>query len=137
MNSETFTISSRVGWGIVQCAVDFSSIDFSGYFICTTPFIFIFITVKEGCYNNVVDNSVVKLILPIKPWWISTISFQGHVKPINKKVVNICSFRQSAILINCHMFVWTFSFLFYSGWSEWVWLVLSWMQWGRSRVLLS
>ena len=104
MNVGNFTIPSKVMWGVVQCTVDFSSIEFSGCFRYTTKFIFILITAKGGCSNHVVDNSVVTFIILIEPLCIYSISFQGYFKLINKKISNICWCFQNSILINSHIF---------------------------------
>ena len=85
---------------------EFSYIDFSRCLSCTTSFIFMLKTVKKGCSNHVVDNSVIKFILTIEPWCTSTSILQGYVKLINKKVSKICWFFQSAILIHSHKLAW-------------------------------
>ena len=87
MNNWNFSITGKVRRGVVQRAVDVASIDFSGCFSHTTTFVFKSITVNEGCYNHVFYTSVVKLIIPIYPWFISNISFQGYIKFIKKRSV--------------------------------------------------
>ena len=107
------TITSKVSWGIVQCTVDFLSINFSGCLSCKISFILILITVKDGCYNHIVYTFDVTLILPIQQWYIATISFQVCVKLIDKRFSNISLFFQSTILMNYHMFAWTLFILQY------------------------
>ena len=65
MNTGMFTTPNKMSWCIIQRTVDFSFIDFSGYFSLITLFIFMFITAKEGLSNKVVYNSVVEFILLI------------------------------------------------------------------------
>ena len=74
INARTFIISCKMWWGVVQCAVEFVSIDFSGCFRCTLKVIFTLITVKESFSNHVMYTLVAAFITIIYPWWIYTSS---------------------------------------------------------------
>ena len=80
MNTGIFYIPDKVLWGVFQFTINFASINFSGCFLHTKPFFWIFIAVNECCYKNDAYNSVVALILPTDTWYIYTSRFQGQIK---------------------------------------------------------
>ena len=120
------TITCKVRWGILQCAVEFAYRYFFWYLLCTEPFVCMLITSKNACSYHAVYASVVSFILYIEPIWITTSSFHGYLNSTTSKLVTPVEFSKapySSTLISLHGCCSLFNFV-----------NMKWMMWTGYRL---
>ena len=84
VDDRIFTIPCKVRWDVVQSTVYSTSINICWCLCCTSPFIFMLITIKKSCSYHIVGAFVASFVLSFDPRCITTSSFHGYFELINE-----------------------------------------------------